>query len=254
MTRIFLNGLRIHFVLLSRSAFDVMMVTLWPPVYATIAYYMFGTGSDTRVLFAASLGAAVMLIWSSVATGSSGALEAQRWFGTLELLVGAPVPFLAVLAPITVATAAIGLYSLVATLAWGALLFGIPIHLVHPWLFVLSLPVAVVAIGMLGLILASTVILYRAAQHLGDSLAYPGWLATGLLVPLAFLPGWVRPLSWVLAPTWGMRALRASALGGDPLVPIAVCVGLSAAYAAVAIPCLRLFERLARRRASLTLT
>ena len=49
-------------------------------------------------------------------------------------------------------------------------------------------------------------------------LEYPVWLVTGLLVPLAVLPGWVTPVSWVLAPTWGMRALRASAFGGDSVV------------------------------------
>jgi ABC-2 type transport system permease protein len=55
------------------------------------------------------------------------------------------VPFGAVLAPITIATSAIGVYALVATLLWGRLLFGIPLHVEHPALFVLSLAAAIVA-------------------------------------------------------------------------------------------------------------
>lgn len=254
MTRLLLNGLRIHFIQLSRSVAELVAMTLWPVVYATIAYYMFGAESDPNVLLTASLGATVMAIWSSVAFSSGGAIEIQRRLGTLELLVAAPAPFAAVLAPITIATSAIGVYALAATLFWGRLLFGIPLHFEHPLLFVISLLVAIAAIGLLGLILASTLMYYRAALFLGASLEYPVWLVTGLLVPLSVLPGWVAPISWLLAPTWGMRAIRESTIGGAPLSAIAMCVALSACYLVIALVCLRGFERLARERATLALT
>ena len=67
---------------------------------------------------------------------------------------------------------------------------------------------------MLGLLLASTFVLYRNANAFSNLLEYPVWLATGLLVPLTLLPGWVEPISWVLSPTWGMRAIREAAFGG----------------------------------------
>jgi ABC-2 type transport system permease protein len=253
MIWVLVSGLRVHFLQLSRSLFDLLTVTVWPLLYATIAYYMFGADNDPEVLFTASLAATVMAIWSSVTTGASSALEFQRWLGTLELLVAAPVPFIAILAPITIATAAIGVYALAATLLWGRLLFGIPIHVEEPLLFAVSLPAAIVAIGMLGLILASTLVLYRAAIFLGNAFEYPGWLVTGLLVPVAILPAWVTPVSWVLAPTWAMRALRESTLGGSPLPDIGMCLALSVAYAGIAVVCLRGFERLARKQGTLAL-
>ena len=58
-------------------------------------------------------------IWSSTLFGSGGAIQWQRWQGTLELLVAAPAPFVLVLLPLTLATSSIGIYSLVATLFWG---------------------------------------------------------------------------------------------------------------------------------------
>ena len=242
MIRVLYSGLRVHFLQLSRSSFEVVAMTFWPIVYATIAYYMFGAESDPAVLLTASLGATVMAIWSSVAFSAGGAIEIQRRLGTLELLVAAPVPFAAVLAPITIAASAIGVYAL-----------GIRLHFEHPALFALSLPVAIAAIGMLGLVLASTLVYYRAALFLGASFDYPVWLITGLLVPLSVLPGWVAPISWLLAPTWGMRAIRESTVGGSPLGSIAMCIALSACYAAIALVCLRGFERLARERATLAL-
>jgi ABC-2 type transport system permease protein len=252
--RLLFSGLRVHVLYMSRSSIELVGITFWPIVYATIAYYMFGAESDPAVLLTASLGATVMGIWSSVAFSAGGAIEIQRGLGTLELLVAAPAPFAAILAPITIAASAVGVYALGATLLWGRLLFGIPLHFEHPALFVLSLPVAITAIGMLGLVLASTLVYYRAALFLGASFDYPVWLITGLLVPLSVLPGWVEPISWLLAPTWGMRAIRESTVGGSPLGSIAMCVALSVCYVAIAVVCLRGFERLGRERATLALT
>jgi ABC-2 type transport system permease protein len=159
-----------------------------------------------------------------------------------------------VLAPITVAIAAIGVYSIATTLLWGRLLFGVPVHIAHPLLFAVSIPAAVISIGMLGLVLASALVLYRAASAFSQALEYPIWLITGMLIPLSLLPVWVHPLAWALAPTWGMRAVRHAALGGDVGTPLLVCAGLTVAYGVIAVTLLQHFERLARDRATLSLT
>ena len=58
----------------------------------------------------------------------------------------------------------------------------------------------------------------------------------------------------VLAPTWGIKAIRAAALGGNPWPSIGMCVLLAAIYLAIGSVTLRNFERLARSRATLSLT
>ena len=141
-----------------------------------------------------------------------------------------------------------------ATLAWGRLLFGIPLRVEHPFLLVLAVPATVLGLGLLGMVLASVFVLYRHANALTNLLEFPVYLITGLLVPLALLPDWVGPLSWLLAPTWGVRAIRAAVLGGEPLPAIGACLALSVAYLAVGSVTLRRLEVLARRRASLALT
>jgi ABC-2 type transport system permease protein len=85
-------------------------------------------------------------------------------------------------------------------------------------------------------------------------LEWPVLLVTGLLVPLALLPNWVGPISWAFAPTWGMRALRDSALGGNPWPDLAMTLVLGAAYVLIAMAALRYFERAARKHATLALT
>jgi ABC-2 type transport system permease protein len=186
--------------------------------------------------------------------GSGGAIQWQRWQGTLELMVGAPPPFVAVLLPLTVATATLGLYSILATLVWGRIFFGAPLDFAHPLQLAIALPTTILSLGMLGLLLASTFVLYRHANAFSNLLEYPVWLITGLLVPLSLLPGWVGPLAWILSPTWGMRAIRDAAFGGDAWPEIALCAGLGVVYVLLGALALRNFERLARDRATLSLT
>jgi ABC-2 type transport system permease protein len=252
--RVFATGFVLHFKNLAASPFMVFTAAIWPLVYATLAFLMFRATHQAPSLLYAALGAAVMGIWSTTATSAGGAVQQQRNWKVLELLVAAPSPLILVLAPITVAIAGIGVYSIVTTLLWGRLLFGVPFHVLHPVLFVVAIPAAVLSIGLLGLVLASTLVLYREASAFSQMLEYPVWLITGMLIPLSLLPGWIHPISWVLAPTWGMRAVRRAALGGSVGMPLLVCLLLTIIYAVLAVVLLHHFERLARDRATLALS
>jgi ABC-2 type transport system permease protein len=251
--RLFWTGWFFNVKNLTMSGFFMLNAAILPIFYATIAYYMFRTGSRPGTLLFASLGAGMMGIWSSVLFGSGGLIQWQRWQGTLEYVIGVPTRLIFVILPMTLATASIGLYSLASTLLWGWLIFDLPLNLVHPVWFVVALPAAIIALGLLGLVLASTFILLRNANSLSNLLEYPVWLVTGLLIGLSLLPGWTRPISWVLAPTWGIRALREAALGGDPATAVAVCIGLGAVYLVIGHFTLGYFEERARRSATLAL-
>src|SRR5207302_4318112 len=199
-------------------------------------------------------GAAVMGIWSNTATPAGSALAQERWQGTLELEVAAPVHFALILLPLTIAMSTIGIYSMAATLLWGWVAFGIPLQITDPLAFVLAVPATVASIGALGFVLAVAFVRFRQAWALGNMLEYPVWLVAGFLVPLSLFPGWVRPISWLLAPTWGMNAIRESALGGTPLPDIGLCAGLGAAYTAIGVLIVDRLLRSARETATLALT
>ena len=162
--------------------------------------------------------------------------------GHAGMLLATPPPFVLALLPLTVATASVGLYSVTATLAWGWLLFDMPVALAHPLTFAVALPVAVLSLGMLGLLLGSSFVMYRNANALSNLLEYPVWLVTGLLVPLSLLPGWSHPIAWVLAPTWGVRAIRDAAIGGNAWPEIAMCLALGLVYVALGVVWLDFFE------------
>ncbi len=238
---------------LTTSGFFILNATISPVFFATIAHYMFESGSRPGSLLFASLGAGMMGIWSSVLFGSGGLIQWQRWQGTLEYVIGVPPRLFQVVLPMTVATASIGLYSIASTLLWGWAIFGMPLDFVHPVWFVVALVAAIVSLGLLGLVMSSTFVLMRNANSLSNLLEYPIWLVTGLLISLSLLPGWTRPISYVLAPTWGIKGLREAALGGNPGPAVAACLVLGLVYLVIGHFTLGYFEVRARRSATLAL-
>lgn len=252
--RVLAVGWYLHLKMLARSAFDGILGVVWPLFFATLAFLMYGAGGDESTLLYAAVGASVMGIWSSVSTSASGAVQRERWHGTLELLVAAPVRLPVVLLPITTAMATVGLYSMTATLLWGRFLFGIDVPIEHPWLFALAVPATVLSIGMLGFLMSVTVVRYRSAWALGNAFELPVWLVCGFLVPITVLPDWVRPVSWLLAPTWGVQAVREAALGGSPLPDVALCLAVGSVYAVVGVVFSETILTSARRNASLSLS
>jgi ABC-2 type transport system permease protein len=252
--RLLALGWLFHFRMLSQSAFDGFLAILWPLFFATVAFFMFRSGHSVSGLGPVALGAAVMGVWTATSVSASSALQRERRLGTLELLVAAPSNLATMLLSVCLATSTIGLYCIVATLIWARLLFGIHVPVAHPVSFVLGIVGIVITIGSLGFLMSVAFVRSRRAWALGAVSEYPIWLVCGFLVPITLLPGWVRPISWLLGPTWGMRAIRAGAFGGDALPDVAMCLVLAAVYIGGGVLLLDTVLDSARKRATLSLT
>ncbi|HYY64903.1 MAG TPA: ABC transporter permease [Gaiellaceae bacterium] len=238
---------------MTKAGLFVFTSIIEPLIFATLAYYLFKAGHRPGTLLYAALSAGLMGIWTSTLFGAGGAINFQRWQGVLEPLIASPPPYALILFPQTLAAASIGLYSLASTLLWGRLVFGIPLHFVHPVAFVVAVFVTILSLGVLGLVMGASFILYREANALANMLEFPIWIVTGVIVPLSLLPGWIHPLSWILAPTWGYRGIHDAALGGNPWPGVGMAVGLAAVYFVIGQAVVVAFERRARERATLSL-
>ena len=94
------------------------------------------------------------------------------------------------------------------------LLFGVPLP-VEDWVaFVVAVPPTILAIGMLGFLLGAAFVRFRSAWSVGNLFEFPVWTVCGLLVPIAVLPAWIEPVSWVLRPDLGHE--RATRRGARP--------------------------------------
>jgi ABC-2 type transport system permease protein len=253
LVRILWSGVTLHFKMLSRSPFDMFVVLGAPLAFATLAYFLFG-GENSQELLVAAIASGVMGIWSSTTAQGAGTLQRQRSLGILELLVASPTPFWAVLLPVTIAISGIGIYSLATGLLYVRLFFGVAITISNWLAFIAAVPATILSIGALGFLFASVLVRFRSAFMIGNLFEWPVWMICGLLIPVSVLPAWLQPVSWIFAPTWGMRALRAATTGhGSVWLDVAMCAVLALAYLVIGSVFLHRFLDLARRRATLAL-
>jgi ABC-2 type transport system permease protein len=236
-----------------RGTFEIATAMIMPVVQATIAVYLLQASQEPQRLVQAAVGAGLMGVWSMVLFGSGGAIQRQRFMGTLEVLLMAPRhPALTVL-PITIATGITGAYAMVATLGWGWLVYGIRPEFANPWGFAVALPACILGLGMFGLLLASTFVLLRNANALCNTLEYPIWLLSGMLVPITVLPAWTGPFAAILPTTWGARGVHAAVSGGALWPAIAWCLGISLLCFGIGAVAMTYVERRARAAATLAL-
>jgi ABC-2 type transport system permease protein len=245
---------RLQLRVLSTSLFDGLLAVFFPMMFATAALLVYRIKGDPEAMQYAGLGAAIMGMWTCQGVIASSLLTRERWAGTLELLVAAPIPLARVLVPITMALSTIGLYCVVATIAWERWVFDLPLEIASWPLFVLSVLTAALTLALFGFFLSVTAVRYRTSWALGAALEYPGWLLCGFLVPVDLLPTWIHPLSWSIPTTWAMAAVRDSANGVSPWGHLGLCVVIGLAYAAVAAYLGRRLVDSARRHATLALT
>ncbi|WP_412543004.1 ABC transporter permease [Longispora sp. K20-0274] len=243
----------LHVKMASRSTFEIASGLIVPLVQATMAVYLLRASDHPQNMVTAAVGAGLMGIWSQVLFGSGGAIQRQRWTGTLEMLVIAPRPAALTIVPITVATGIRGGYTMVATLGWGWAVYGVQPSFAHPLLFMVSVAACITGLGMFGLLLASTFVLTRNANAICNTLEYPIWLLSGMLVPITVLPGWTAPVANVLPTTWGARAVHEAAVGGAVWPAVGLCLLISAVYFTLGALSMSYVERRARITATLAL-
>lgn len=245
---------RLQLKILLISPFEGFLAVIFPLMFATATLMVYRVNGNQEAMAYAALGAAVMGVWTSVTVSASTLLNRERWSGTLELWVAAPTPFAMILIPVTTAMATVGLVSVVVTLVWNRLVFGVRLQ-VESWpLLVLGVLAATVTIAMFGFFLSVVAVRYRTAWALGAALEYPGWLLCGFVVPIALLPMVLRPVSYALAPTWAVEAMRSAAAGGSPWGELGMCLALGSAYAIIAAYLGNRLIDSARQNATLALT
>ncbi len=97
-----------------------------------------------------------------------------------------------------------------------ALFFGYTLKMVSPLLFAGSVVISIFAFISFGLVIAPLFIMYRGIQQWQNAMEFPVYILAGFLFPIALLPHWTTPISYILPPYWAARALHETSTGaGD---------------------------------------
>lgn len=159
-----------------------------------------------------------------------------------------------------------GCLSFAITLAFGIVMLGVPINLLHVnyLLLLLALPLGFIAIVALGIALAGlTLVMKRNAWVMPDAMAGALYLLAGAIFPIAILPGWLEKIALGMPLTYWLELIRRALLGDSigatfPITSTTTIVGLLALTTAITIAvCLGVFrisEHIARERGQIDRT
>lgn len=225
----------------------------------TVGLYRFG-GKANLELYAV-IGSGMIGIWNANLWTSGLIVESERREGTLEHILASPTSLRMVLVGKSLSNSVVSLLALFLAFVTGAVVYRVPLGIRDPWAFLGGLVLTVVAMTCLGLVIGTLFVLTRAAYRLTQMLNYPIFVLSGLAFPITVLPAWTRPISVVLAPTWGSSVLeRAVGLSSPSILTCLpgtywssylVLIMLAITYYLVASWLLRSVERAARRSGSL---
>jgi ABC-2 type transport system permease protein len=145
--------------------------------------------------------------------------------------------------------------SMVLAYALASLLFGTPLVVAQPIAFLISIVFTMISFVCFGLLLAPMFVANPDIRNFVNGLEYPMYILAGFLFPIALLPGWTTPFSYVLAPYWAAEALHAASAGSGTLSALALDWGimllLGAIYVLIGRWLFRAFLRKARQDATL---
>ncbi len=185
----------------------IFEMTISPFVFATVALIMFKNASAADATYVVAA-AGIMGMWGSTLLGAGYSVVIERYFGTLQYLFASPSSLEEIIAGKALASAVMGLWNLIFVLVIALVLFGIDLEIAHPVLFIVALLICIFSFSALGILLSTLFVLSRSAAALGNILEFAAFVVCGIMYPLSFLPVWIRPLSYVLTPTWGAIVLR----------------------------------------------
>jgi ABC-2 type transport system permease protein len=180
-----------------------------PVVFALAAYELYRFSSPELVLFAI-LGGGMMSMWAQTLYGSGWAISQDRFLGTLEPTLGAPVGYIWVVAGRV-------LWNTVSGLLGGALVFAVvevaygqPLPVSNPLLFALLFVLVMLALSTVGLLFTALFVFSRYAGFVQNIGEFTFYVITGCMFPILILPSWTLPLSLAFPATWALEALRAA--------------------------------------------
>jgi len=163
-------------------------------------------------------------------------LEEARDSGTLEHLLVTQTSL-----PVFVAGSAIYPFAattlrIVVYVAWGAALFGFPLHAAH-WLAVFAvLLVTLLAFSGFGILSASYLLLFKRGNPAKWFFLGVSSVAGGVLFPVSILPDWLQLVARLNPVTYALDAMRASLLGGESVAALLRPLGILLLFAAVLLP------------------
>lgn len=214
------------------DAFVLFAIIFQPMIIAILGLFMLQDKGMDYAMFVV-VGSGLTGLWSSLLFVSGNSINMERWIGTLESLVGMPTPFEVIVFGKNLANVIQSLLSMVTSYLLAAFLFGYSLSLTQPLLFFISLVLSMFAFICFGLTIAPVFVMYRSVQQWQNAMEFPVYILCGFLFPIAMLPDWSTPVSYLLPPYWAAIALHGTSTAALPWHDIVFAWGMMVAFSLV---------------------
>lgn len=198
------------------EGFVIFAVIFQPMIIAILALFMLKDKGGDYAMFVV-VGSGLTGLWSSLLFVSGNSINVERWTGTLESLVGMPTPFEVIVFGKNLANVVQSLLSMISSYSLAAFLFGYSLTLTQPLLFFITLLISMFAFICFGLTISPVFVMYRSVQQWENAIEFPVYIICGFLFPVALLPQWTTPVSYLLPPYWAALALHGTSTAMMPL-------------------------------------
>jgi ABC-2 type transport system permease protein len=173
--------------------------------------------SGRKELVGFALMAPVLItLWQTALFVAGDLVNRDKWLGVLEALVAAPAPFPLVVAARVATVTAFALAGFVESWLVALVVFHLQIPIRHPEVLVPTLLVSAFAASGTALLFSAVFALKEGSRVYQNSITFPFYLLGGIMVPVAYLPSWVQPLSRVVFLSWSADLLRDSLRSAPP--------------------------------------
>ncbi|MGW7531117.1 ABC transporter permease [Amycolatopsis sp. NPDC054798] len=195
---------------LARRSVDTLHICVTTPLFTAVILMITQSGGRTDLVPYAVVAPTLMSLWTFGLSLAGEIIFDDRVLGTLEGQVAAPAPFsVTVLGRMCVVTVA-GLASFAEAWLTVAALSGHWPEIPHPLVLLAGVLVTGLATAGTACLLAPLFVLSSSARTLQNTLTYPFYLLSGVLVPVSFLPDWLQPLARAVFLFWSADLLRES--------------------------------------------
>ncbi len=237
---------RFQLTLVRRSPAQLYLLATNPLLTAMFVSLALHAGRR-GLLINAIVAPALIGLWLFALALAGNTAEADRWQGTLEPLLAAPAPLALVVFGRVALAASVGVLAFGESWLVARLFFGVGVVISHPLVFAAGAAATAFATAGTATLLSAVFVFSRSTVVLQNSLGYPFYILGGVMVPIALLPGWLHPLSWVIFLSWSASLLRAAAAPG-PVTGVFTSLGALAGIGAVTLGLgIILVERVCRR-------
>jgi len=205
----FLAGFRLELRVV-RANPDALIPLVTAPLFAIIFLAIVRQSGRGDLEPDALMAPVLMSLWWIALVQAGSMITADRWQAVLEPLIAAPTSLASVLVGRVAFLMCVGLLSFFEVWLAGWLIFGVSIPFEHPLELVLTLVATAFAMAGTAVAFAALFVMTRNAYTFINSASFPFYVLGGVLVPVAYLPDWIEPVSSVLFLSWSADLLRAT--------------------------------------------